>query len=408
MVPQPAYPPREDPLPPSLTWALSRILPGREETLLLRSILQRGPSATEAWKAFSSRIPDLTSLFRTDTGGRKRLSPLLLTSVRENDLDAAPGLMTVLRTAYLREQLRAKAYREISGEVYEALRVRGIRFLVLKGAALSETAYLEPCFRHSHDIDLLLPKEDLKEAEEALTDLGLGRRYSLPWDRGIVFRHASDLPILLLSTLYRLSFYQAEFETLWSGRRQVASEPLGPIQILAPADNLVHALGHASYCPSRSSLVWVTDAWMILHSDEVMDWELFEGRTRESRLEAPVFVLLRYLKQQIQAPIPVEALDGVGALAAGAGKLRRDVALYGARQARGKHPKLAGLIRPGWKERMTLLFWELFPSSEYISWAYEEPPRAFIPAIYLMRPFTYLAEVLKWRFLGLLKSSTTH
>jgi hypothetical protein len=373
--------------------------------LLLKALLHRGPEARASWQAFCARIDDLPSLFRTDTGGRNRLSPLLLLAIRENnDWQVDPGLLTVLRTAFLREELRSDAYRKIAGEAYATLSEEGIRFLVLKGAALSETVYPEPCYRHAHDVDLLVPEDDLKGAEDVLKKVGFRRVSSLTRRRASVLRHPSELPLLLHSQLYRYPFYRTGAAKLWERSRKAMVSGVGDVSILSPEDNLVHALGHASYCPSRSSLLWVTDAWMILQGQERLQWSYLEEQVRESRLELPLFVMFRYLRNEFHAPVPEDALARFAALASRAGKLRRDAALYGARQARGRPPGLTGLNKPDWRGSLTLMFWHLFPSRDYVSWAYNEPGPVSIPIIYLMRPFSYLAERLKWRIRGLLRS----
>ncbi len=404
MIPPLASPPRRDPLGTSLGWAMSRVLPGREETWLLKSVLHRGPSAQQAWEAFSSSIRDLPSLFRTDTGGRKRLSPLLLASLRENALPADPGLLTVLRTAYVREQLRAEAFRRIACGVFEALRDSGVPFLVLKGTALAETVYAEPSLRHSHDIDLLIAEDDLERARQALSSAGLSSGPALPWAQGLRMRHASATPVLLLTRLYRLPFYRSHLPGLWARSCEVDLAAVGSPRVLSPADNLLHALGHASYCPSRSTLQWVTDAWMIIELAPRLEWEDLFLAVGESLLEIPAFVMLRYLKEELGARVPEETVARLGEMAGAAGPLRRDVALYGARQRRGRHPRLSGLRRPGWKDQLDLARWQVFPSQEYIRWAYGNPPSILVPFIYLMRPFTYLAETFRWRLLGMLRS----
>lgn len=394
------------PLGPSLSWALSRVLPGREETWLLRSLLHRGPSAREAWQAFASSVGDLPALFRTDTGGRKRLSPLLLASVRENDLPADPGLLTILRTARLREELRLEAFRAIARGALDALRAARVPFFLLKGTALAETVYPEAPLRHAHDVDLLVGEKDLERARDALVEAGLTLRRTLPDGRGLELRHSSDTPVLLLTRLYRHPFYRSSLEALRARAREAEAGPLGRVRILSPADDLLHALGHASYCPSRSTLLWTTDAWMILRSPDAVDWDAFTGAVIESRLEVPIWVMLRYLAEEIDAPIPDEALEQAARLAADAGKLRRDVALYGARGRRGRHPRLSALERPGWIDRLNLWRWELLPSRPYVDWAYGNPAPAVVPFIYLMRPITFAAERLRWRILGWVRSRT--
>lgn len=393
-----------DPLGSSLSWALTRSLPGREERWLLRALLHRGPSAQDAWQAFSSRVKNLPGLFRTDTGGRKRLGPLLLASIRENALPADPGLLTVLKTAYLREELRVKALRKIARGAFDALRGQSLSFLVLKGAALSEAVYPDPVLRHTHDIDLLVHGDDLERAQEAVAHAGFRSPVVLTGGRGVMVTHRTYTPILLLVSLYRYPFYQTDAQAIRRRSKEVILDAVGPIVIPSCADNLLQALGHASYSPRRSNLLWATDAWMILQSADSLDWSDFLEAVNESRLEIPAFVMLRYLKEELDAPVPEGTLETLSTLAANAGKLRRDAALYGARQYGGQHSQLTALLRPGWKERLNLLRWQVFPSKEYLLWAHGNPPRPLLPAIYLTRPITYAAEVLKWRLIGLARA----
>jgi hypothetical protein len=213
--------------------------------------------------------------------------------------------------------------------------------------------------------------------------------------------HRTYTPILLLVSLYRYPFYQTDAQAIRRRSKEVMLDALGSIVIPSPADNLLQALGHASYSPRRSNLVWATDAWTILQRQDSFDWSRFMEAVQESRLEIPAFVMLRYLKEELDAPVPEATLEALCALAVNAGKLRRDAALYGARQYGGQHSQLTALKRPGWKERLNLLRWQVFPSREYVSWAYGDPPGLLLPAIYLTRPLTYAAEALKWRLIGL-------
>ncbi len=375
--------------------AMDRILPGPNETRLLRAILHRGDSAHASWEVFQDGLSDLPALFRTDAGNRKRLSPLLLQSIRENRLTADPKLLTILKTATLREELRSAIVRRIAGEVYEALRSRDVPFIVLKGAALSESVYADPTWRHAHDIDLLFPPDAVDLATAVVSDVGLREAPRLPWDQGRDFRHASELPFLLLSRLFRVPFYRAPFEELGTRARTLTRDVLGAFQVLDPTDALLHCLGHASYCPGRSNLLWVVDAWMILHHSE-LDWDAFSRRMAEMRLEVPVATMVRYLADEVDAPIPAEAIERATSALSSANALRRDVALFGARQASLQHPGLRGRSALTWRGRLKLLRWELLPSPAYLDWAYGHPPRLTLPGIYLARPVSALTERIKW------------
>lgn len=386
-----------------LAHAMDRILPGHDETQLLRAVLHRGGRAQEAWTAFQGGMKDLPSLFRTDTGNRKRLSPLLLHSIRENELDADPALLTILKTATLREELRVAVVRRIAGEIFEALRAHDLPFLVLKGSALAESVYADPAWRHSHDIDLLLPPDAVDRAAQIIGDLGLSEAARLPWDQGRDFRHRTELPILLLNRLYRVPFYRASFERLEARGRTLTRDPLGAIRVLDPTDALLHCLGHASYCPGRSNLLWVVDAWMLLHHSDSVDWTEFERRIAEMRLEVPVGTMIRYLAEEVGAPIPADTVERAMQGLSLADALRRDIALFGARQMSGRHPGLRGRPSLSWRGRLKLLQWEVLPSPAYLDWAYGHPPRFVLPGIYLIRPVSALIERLKWKLIAALR-----
>lgn len=386
----------------ALTRAMERILPGHDETLLLRAILHRGDDALRAWAEFRERVPELPSIFRTDTGNRKRLSPLLLDSVRHNDLETDAPLRTVLKTATLREQLRSKIYREIAGEVIDALGDAGLDVAVVKGAALAETAYAEPHLRHAHDIDVLVADDDLHDAARVVRSLGFREAGPVARGQGLDLRHGTDLPVLLLTRLFRIPFYRGRLDDGSLRTRRVPGPGVRSARIPDPVDALLIALGHASYCPNRSNLLWAVDAWMLVHGTPAVDWTLLPGRAREMRVELPVATMLDYLARELGAPIPDGIVEAVRPPASGQGfdgGLRRDVALFGARQAGGAHPDLAGRSRPTLGERLTLLRWELWPSRAYLAWAYHDPPAILLPLLYLYRPVSAAFDRIRWRLI---------
>jgi hypothetical protein len=379
-----------------LNRALGRLLPGPDETHLIRAILHRGEAAHRSWDAFRASVHDLPRLFRTDTGNRKRLSPLLLTSIRENGLDADARLGTVVKTATLREELRVGIVRELAGAAWSALADAAVPFVVVRGGALMESVYAEPAHRHAHDLDVVVPREQIPTAVEAVRAVGFGDARTLPWEQGREVRHRTELPIQFVQRAFRLPFYDADFGSL--SERAVRGTLAGVEGVRRPnaTDALLLALGRASYCPSRSNLVWAVDAWMLLHGGEGVDWEALVVRARDMRLELPVAVFLDYLRTELEAPVPPRVPEDLRAAVPRARGLRRDVALFGARQTQGAHPELARRERPPLRERWTLLLWELLPSREYLSWAYGNPPRALLPLIYLARPFSALAERARW------------
>lgn len=382
-----------------LARTLRSLLPGPDESHLLRAVVHRGGSARHAWDAFRGRERDLAGLFRTDTGNRKRLAPLLLTSVRENGLDADPSLLTVLKTATLREELRVDAYRRIARHVYTSLRDASVPFIVLRGAALMETVYADPAHRHAHDIDLLVPDEQVDAAAACLRRAGLVDGPALPSGQGLDLRHTTELPVLLLRRLFRIPWYRGGYRDLAPRRRGLSVDGVGPLHRPDATDALLLALAHASYCAGRASLVWAVDAWMLLHGDEPVDWSALAARSREMRVEVPVATMLEYLAAELDAPVPASLPKGLLAGVESTGGMRRDVALLGARSTRGDHPDLERRAPMPLRHRWTRLRWELLPSREYVDWAYDDPPTLLVPLIYLARPISGFAHRVKWRLI---------
>jgi hypothetical protein len=361
-------------LHPALETALSALLPTAEQTQLLRACLLDGDEARRSWIDYQARIPNLKQRFRDEPRSR-RLAPLLLDGLERNSAQVDRELLTVLRTARTREELRSAIYGEVSREALTAL--EGIPFLVLKGAALGETLYCSPALRHSHDVDLLVRSTDRRAAGLALERAGF-----LP-QREDLLVHENGLPILLHTRLFHLSQYHSSFEELWS--RSLDGR-------LCAADNLVHACVHASYSPSRGSLQWVCDAYLLARRQP--DWDVVLQSAARGGLALPLHVTLRYLATELHAPIPAPVVENLADAAARAAPCERDAALFGARQGAAARPQ-----DPGWRERLTVARWLLFPSAAYVRQNYSAGGAA-LPWCYMHRLASHAAGRL-WQRLPL-------
>lgn len=383
----------------TLDAALHSLLPGDAETWLLRTCLWSGGDGRGAWREFQAREQDLPALFRMDTGGLKRLGPLLAAALSRNDAEAPPELLTVLRTAWVREELRAEAYQGILGEVVGALNAAAVPFLVLKGAALGPALYGEPALRHAHDIDLLVPPE---EAERAAVAAAAADFHPMPpphpdtatADWALLLQHPSGLPLQLLRRLFRVSHYRSDWDSLWE--RSEPSAALAGAATLSPADHLLHACGHAAYCPGRSSLLWACDAYLLIARQPGLDWDIFLAATRQARIELPLSTLLSYLAHELRAPVPEPVLDALRA-APISSSLTRDLALYGARQRRGGGIGLLLHGAPGRGARLRLARWLLFPSADYLRWTRGGAGSSALPLQYLLRPLRLIVTRLRSR-----------
>ena len=297
----------------ALSHALSTILPTPEDTLLLRACLTPGESgklACEAW------LKQHQNGFKKEA--IKAFLPLFLHAVKKHAVKVDAAFLTVLRTAVLREELRTNTYNRICCELFSALSDYVIPTIVLGGAALADTVYAHPALRHSHDIDVLIPDVEFSRTERLIASLRF-KSVNLPeaGSHHLEFMHASGVPLTLHSRLFQLPAYTPPLPEIWSRSHNLLIAGV-PIRTLSPVDSLLYVCGHASYSSSRHSLRWVSDAWFIIDRYPDLVWDLLLNCARRSWLTLPLSVMLRYLAEALDAPIPATVMAG---LLASAGKI---------------------------------------------------------------------------------------
>lgn len=381
---------------PALSLALSRALPTEEQTLLLRACLYRGPAGAEAWADFRRRGPEPLRLLREGPPDVRRIAPLLFAAIRESGAAVEPGLLTVLRTAHLREELRSAEYRRICGLVLSGLGATGIPFIVFRGGALSETVYPHPALRHSHDLNLLVPPAHQERAAERLRGAGCTSRPGPPDTDALVLDHDSGLPVLLHSHFFRISFYQREWDALWSGNREgrVAGRS---VRVLSPGDALLHLCCQAFQSVRLEPFVWAADAYLLMRRHPDLDWTALLQSAGRSRTELPLRMALDYLARDLHAPVPEAARARLAAATEVVEPVERDVALLAARGRRGMRLRSLVRGRAGWGAQLASLRWLLLPSRGYLEWAYGTPRAVNLPLVYLRRIGRYLARRAAWQ-----------
>lgn len=373
-----------------LTEALSAALPDSEKTLLLKACLFSGEAGRFAWQAWPGRKNRLAG----ETGGVQNLRGLLLSAVQRNDIVLDSESLTYLRTAYVKEELRLQIYNGVLRQVLSKISDAGIQVVVLKGAALAETVYDKPALRHCHDIDLLVRDRDMQQATALLREVGFKAANSP--DSGIHhrrFEHESRLPLEMHSRLFQSSYYDPFLDEIW-GRIQRRVIAAVSTYTLAPEHNLFHVCGHASYSRRAQSLRWVSDAWFLIDRHPNLDWDRLLHCARQSRMALSLYVTLRYLAENLQAPIPAAFLGRLSDAARRADALDREVAVRGALAAApgGVLGFLHGVT--SWCERLVLVRWLLFPSPAYL-YRVERVDRSWLlPFYYVYRPMRSIVRSL--------------
>ena len=356
----------------ALTSGLALMLPAESQTQLLRAALFRGAEGVRALAAVAPELAQPERLSPPQRVAVRTLSPLLECATADTARAHRLGTdaLRVLRMAAARERVRYDTVRRLARGLFATLRDRGVEAIVLRGLVLAETVYPEPHRRHTHDLDLHVRPDLLDDAIEAARAAGFAERAEDP-DRlpgGVRLVHSSGLPLELHTSLFLDPFYPAELEGMATRVRCI--ELLGArMSVLGTADQLVHICGNAAQSPVRGSLRWITDAWLLIESDPALDWEVLLRNAERAQLALPLSVMLRYLAEELESPIPPRVLERLDALARLASPIARDVALYGARAGL---PALALVRRVtgGLRPRLWALHWLLFPSPTYLRHAY--------------------------------------
>ncbi len=371
---------------------LSVLLPQPASSALLRACLHRGAAARAAWEDWRAAVGDIGDALRSDAGGLRGLLPLVHEAVARNAFPVEQQSLSVLRTARLREEMRAGAYAAAAAEVLSLLAAAGVEPLLLRGAALAGTVYERPELRHCHDLDLLVRREELPAAAAALACDPVHLLPTQP-DDGVRAAHASGLPVALHTRLFHIPYYDAPLEPLWR-HREATTIGRTAASIPSPADMLVHVCGHAACSRSRLNLRWACDAWLLLANSDI-DWAVALDRIATSRLGLPLLVLLGYLADELGAPVPPEVRAALARMAAATPPAGLDAALWGARA--GISGGVRSLLRAadGWRSRATIARWCVAPTPSYLRWSIGTGSRIPLPLQYAWRPLRHVGRTVR-------------
>jgi hypothetical protein len=189
--------------------------------------------------------------------------------------------------------------------VLREFRRAGIDVMLLKGVALALWHYKEIGLRPMQDIDVLVPTAKAHEATELLSRLNWKPLFKALHSQNFQSSDGTELD-LHWHVLFEFVDEDADHE-FWNGA--VPAELHG-VQLLAtnPTDLLLHVCVHGLKWNPTSQIRWVADAAMILKSANEIDWNRLVEQGRRHQLTLYLKEGLQYLKDLLNAPIPVEVL----------------------------------------------------------------------------------------------------
>ncbi|OAD21586.1 hypothetical protein THIOM_002641, partial [Candidatus Thiomargarita nelsonii] len=137
--------------------------------LLLAYLSEREDKTTEISKLSNA---DWKALLRLST--HHGVAPLLYHRLSNAGVKVPDEVFEALYKAYHSNVFRNIQYYHSLSEVLKRLQRGGIDVIVLKGAYLAKTVYQSQALRVIGDIDLLVKKADLGQAEKILLEMGYG------------------------------------------------------------------------------------------------------------------------------------------------------------------------------------------------------------------------------------------
>ncbi|HET8651950.1 MAG TPA: nucleotidyltransferase family protein [Gaiellaceae bacterium] len=275
--------------------------PSREQELLLKVALLKDERGARAWSELRPRL-DIQRL----EAGSTVLLPLLYDRLREQD-DAdrfLPRLKGVYRYVWYRNQVAMKALLEM----LTALRGAGIESIVFGGAALVTRYYRGLGVRPIDEAAVLVRPSLRDDAVTVLTRAG----WSIADDSGRSRRMqpsgARDGRMAALHSRLPVEFEpagdQVSEEEVW--RHADVSDVRGtPTLTLDPSDELLLTCVGGARSGGTSNVQWIPDAMTILRvAESDIDWETLISKAVLRRRSLPLLEGLRYLTEELDAPIP--------------------------------------------------------------------------------------------------------
>ena len=211
------------------------------------------------------------------------------------------------------------------GNILNVFDKAGLKVIVLKGAALAETAYGNLALRPMSDVDLLVKKEDLYRINEQLNDLGyyptdrsvddvdLSSTYLTSLDYRNPNKNSPSFHIhwhFVNSTIPNESYiHQINMEDIWRDavRTNIANTETW---VMSPHHLIIHLAEHAlRVTHSLSKLIYFCDIdRSINYYGKGLDWDILVQDTIRFNLNKMVYTTLYFSRYFIEAKIPEDVL----------------------------------------------------------------------------------------------------
>ena len=278
--------------------------------VLLR-VLRVIPGAPEALRAELEGVDANALVYAASRHG--------LAGLLDHWLSAAQKTLPALASENLRRQVHATMaggmrLRRLLSRANEALRMKGVGPVLLKGYGLGVRLYPAPLLRPSSDVDLLVAPDEMEAARAALLSLGLSPKQDSDDYYPPAYRHHEAFAGSpgMVELHFRL---MANWGSAWDGAgvlsRAISTSLEGlKVRYLCPEDEFVYlALHAANHMLGR--LGWLYDLKLHILANPSLDWDRVVETAHEARMPAPAFYAMDASVRMVGAAVPETVLQAL-------------------------------------------------------------------------------------------------
>lgn len=243
------------------------------------------------------------------------------------------------------------------GLLHQTFSRRNIPFILLKGAAYVAAGMPAARGRVFADIDILVPRELLGNAESALMLTGWVSTALDAYDQRYYRQWMHELPAM--QHMFRGTTLDVHHTILppTSGLKpdpallieaSIELPGMPGVRILCPADMVLHSATHLFHEGEPDNLLRdLTDLDELLRYFAAQDgfWNKLTARARLLQLGEPLRLALRYTRLLLDTPVPAEILQETGALVTSGFRQRLLDAIY-LRVLQPQHSSTADALSP--------------------------------------------------------------
>lgn len=321
------------------------------------------------------------------------LAPLAFAALKKFDrLCVTPAAaIEALRLAYVRASVGNRLAFDELAALLDSFHRAGIAVVILKGGALAQTLYDEIALRPMGDLDLLIPRQAIREVESALIEQGYSASSDITHDYSDEFsaersflrmgKRPSQIDLHWHAFTTAYYFERIPIQWFWRRTAEVCVNNRRALTF-SPSAQLLYLSSHYMLHQYRR-LIWSYDlALLIARYEREIDWdEVVEAATS--------FGLSQVVCDALSE---VRELWGVTAPEA-EGRLRavqtawKDRLMFAALAlpSGGEIGLVSGLSMQGFRKKLAFGLRHVFPSAGYMRARFQIRSRALLPLCYLWR-----------------------